>query len=341
MGTEGDGSVDRSTADMTDTIQALKKRLGTKAKEHEMLAPYTTFKIGGPADLFIDVKTKEELVEAVEFARICNVPIFILGGGTNILIGDKGIRGLVIKNSTSKILIRGMKGSAGQGSSTRVVFVEADSGVPLNKLVRTTVDEGLAGLEMHLGLPGTVGGAVYMNSKWMHPEGYVGDAVYQAEILTQAGLRKIVPQTYFQFAYDTSYLQKTHDIVLSVVFSLQAAEKNHLWNISNESISYRRLSQPQGVKSAGCTFRNISLSQVLSLGLPGQATSAGFLVDHAGLKGLKVNDAQISPMHANFIINTGQASASDVVQLITRAQDQVKRQFGVILEEEIVRVGEF
>lgn len=309
--------------------------------KNEPLAKYTTFKIGGPADEFVDAKTNDELVEAIGKARAVGMPVFVLGGGTNVLIGDKGIRGLVVKNSTSTIKIKGMKGQSSVGGSKKTVYVEADSGVSINKLVRFTADEGLAGLQMHLGLPGTVGGAVYMNSKWTHPAGYVGDVVYQAEILTPAGERKFVPNKYFQFAYDTSSIQKSRDIVLSVVFALQMDEKDRLWSIANESIAYRRASQPQGVKSAGCTFRNVSAAEVLSRGLPPEATSAGFLVDHAGLKGLQIGGAQISPMHANFIINTGTALASDVIQLISRAKDQVKHQFGVTLEEEIVRVGEF
>lgn len=312
-----------------------------EAARNVPLAPYTTFKIGGQADLFFDAKTVSELVMAVTEARNKNIPVFILGGGTNILIGDKGIRGLVIKNSTSTIKILGMKGQQKGGAHIRKVFVSADSGVVMNKLVRFTAEEGCKGLEMHLGLPGTVGGAVYMNSKWTKPTGYVGEVVYQAEVLTPTGERKTVPKSYFQFAYDTSSIQKTRDIVLSVVFTLEVDTKEHLWSIANESIAYRRISQPQGVKSAGCTFRNISKAEVLSHGLPDEATSAGFLVDHAGLKGLQIGDAQISPMHANFIINRGKGTASDVVQLVDRAKEQVKRQFDVTLTEEIERVGEF
>ncbi len=320
---------------------ALKVRFGDALKEGELLGAHTTFKVGGPADFFLNATTTEDMVAAIEIARFSGIPVFILGGGTNILIGDKGIRGLVIKNSTSKIRIVGMKGQLSGGTDTSKVYVEADSGVIINKLVRFTAEEGLKGLEMHLGLPGTVGGAVFMNSKWTKPVGYVGDAVYQAEILLPTGERRIVPQTYFQFAYDTSILQTSKDIVLSVVFGLDRDQKDALWAIANESIAYRRQTQPQGVKSAGCTFRNVPKSEIMAKGLPTEATSAGFLVDHAGLKGVKVGDAQISPMHANFIINLGQATAADVIQLIDRARDQVKSQFGVTLEEEIVRVGEF
>ncbi len=310
-------------------------------KKDVSLAPYTTFKIGGPAELFYEAATIEEIVAAVIKGREAGIPITILGGGTNILIGDKGIGGLVIKNNAGSIAIRGMKASYRAGKKVGSVYVEADSGVLFNKLVRFTVDEGLGGLEAHLGLPGTVGGAIYMNSKWTKPVSYVGDVVYQATILTPQNETKIVDRSYFRFAYDTSVIQKTGDIVLRVVFALTPGQKEDLWTIANQSIAYRRASQPQGVKSPGCTFRNLSQAEAIAVASPNQTTSAGFLVDHAGLKGLAIGDAQISPVHANFIVNTGHATAQDVVTLIELARRKVKEQFGIELVEEIVRLGEF
>ncbi len=326
---------------MEEKLKQLKKILGERAKENEPLSRYTTFKIGGPADLFYDAKTVDELTTAVTHARKHKIPIFILGGGTNILVGDRGIRGLVIKNSSSRITIVGAKGHMYHGESQGSVYAEAESGVPMNKLIRFTIEEGLSGLEMQLGLPGSVGGAVYMNSKWTHPESYVGDVVYQARILTPQGQEKDVPQSYFHFAYDTSTIQKTADFVLTVTFRLTARPTEGLWKTANESMVYRRDTQPQGVFSPGCTFRNITKAAALTAVTPNQTTSAGFLVDHAGLKGARVGDAQISPVHANFIINNGKATAHDVVELIEKARSQVQKQFGVRLQEEIVRVGEF
>lgn len=321
--------------------EALHKAFGDRLKTDEPLGRYTTFKIGGPADVFFDAKTREDFVTAVTLSRRAGLPIFILGGGTNILIGDKGIRAFVIKNSTQGISIRGVKGSVEKGTHRRTVFVEADSGVAFNKLVRFTIEEGLSGLEMQLGLPGSVGGAVCMNSKWTKPEGYVGDAVFQATIVTVKGEIMSVTRDYFNFSYDYSAIQKTQDIVVSVTFALLQDQKERLWEIANSSISYRRETQPQGVFSAGCTFKNISKATALTANTPNLTTSAGFLVDNAGLKGYVVGDAQISPVHANFIINRKHARAADVVELIEKAREAVKQKFGVNLEEEIVRVGEF
>lgn len=351
---------------MINAYNSLKTLLGERVKENVPLAAFTTFKIGGPAEFFYEARSVEELVGAVTKARELGVPITILGGGTNVLIGDKGIRGLVIKNNTGTITIRGMKGKYQGGETKGSVFVEADSGVVFNKLVRFTVEEGLGGLEAHLGLPGTVGGAIFMNSKWTKvtskdatqgivtqnnrgrylgtlpmPASYVGDTVYQATILTPQNEVKVVDRSYFRFAYDTSIIQKTGDIVLRVVFALAHQDKEALWNVANQSINYRRESQPQGTKSPGCTFRNISKAQAVVAATPDHTTSAGFLVDHTGLKGKSVGDAQFSTIHANFIINNGHAYASDVIELIEIAKAQVKAQFGVELEEEIVKLGEF
>jgi UDP-N-acetylmuramate dehydrogenase len=291
--------------------------------KNEPLGKYTTFKIGGPADYFYDAKTIDDFVSAILLGRKRNLPIFILGGGTNVLIGDRGIRGFVIKNSTGAIRMKGMKGRVTGGTARKgLVFVEAESGVMFNFLVRFTVEEGLAGLEMHLGLPGSVGGAIFMNSKWMHPVSYVGDVVCQAEVLTPDNKRKIVC---------ASRIAKTHDILLKVVFALRSDAKERLWRAANESIAYRRQTQPQGVFTAGCAFKNISRAP----------TSAGFLIDHAGLKGARAGDAEISAVHANFIVNRGAAKAADVVQLIEKVKAKVKEKFDVTLEEEIIRVGEF
>lgn len=323
-------------------LYELQKKLGGGVKEREPLARYTTFKIGGAADYFFEAKTTDEFVAAVSAGRSLGIPTFILGGGTNILIGDRGYRGFVIKNSTNSIRIKGMRGTVTRGEARKgLVFVEADSGFTFNSLVRFTVEEGLSGLEMHLGLPGSVGGAIFMNSKWTHPPAYVGDVVYQAEILTAENTRVTVSKTYFHFGYGSSSIQKTGDILLRVVFALRTDARDRLWRIANESIRYRRETQPQGVFTAGCAFKNISEAEALAVPTPGNTTSAGFLIDHAGLKGARVGDAEISAVHANFIVNRGKAKAADVVQLLELAERTVKEKFGVELTEEIIRIGEF
>jgi UDP-N-acetylenolpyruvoylglucosamine reductase len=315
--------------------------LGPMARVDVPMAQYTTLKVGGPADIYYEAKNRDQLVTSYRLAKKYSVPVFVFGGGSNILVGDRGIRGLVIKNSTKDIVVRGVKGKFEHGNSSGQAYVEADSGVIFNSFVRFTIEEGYKGIEMHLGLPGTVGGAVYMNSKWTHPVGYVGDVLYQATILTENGEEQIVPHSYFQFAYDSSILQKTKEIVLSGTFLFTREPKEVLWQRANDSIAYRRQTQPAGVSTLGCTFRNISQAQAMTIPTPGNTTSVGYLIDQAGLKGHTVGRAQISSVHANFIVNLGGATAVDIIGLIETIKQRVGDRFGVTLEEEIIRVGEF
>jgi UDP-N-acetylmuramate dehydrogenase len=324
---------------MNDMKSLLINRLGTRIQCGKNLASYTTFKIGGPAEFFISTETVDDLVFIITTVRSLGIPITILGGGSNILISDNGIRGLVIKNATEKIQIVGIKGAYRKGSSSGSVFVEAESGVPFNKLVRFTIEEQLSGLEMHLGLPGSVGGAVFMNSKWTRPPVNVGDRVHQVKVLTHAEGVKIIAGDRLQFRYGSSVFQKTGDIILSVIFRLSCSDKKILWQKANESILYRKATQPQGEKTAGCVFKNISKAEAIAAHTPEFTTSAGYLIDHAGCKGLVVGDAKISKIHANFIVNTGRAKASDVIQLMEIMKERVKDKFGVTLQEEIIRYG--
>ncbi len=326
---------------MKEIYKKFQEMVEMQVQEDQMLAPFTTYKVGGPADAFVAVKSVDDLVKVVTAARACGIPFFLLGGGSNILVGDKGFRGLVIKNEAQAITVRGMKGAIAKGITGGSVYVEAESGTPFNSLVRYTIEEGLQGLEMHLGLPGSVGGAIFMNSKWMKPIAFVGDVVHQAMVLTAKGDRQIITKTMFQFSYGESSLQKSGDIVLSVLFLLKRADKDTLWQVANESIEYRKNTQPQGVKTAGCVFKNISQVEAVSAGTPDHTMSAGYLIDKAGCKDLRVGDAAVSPLHANFIVNTGKATALDMVQLIEKIRIQVKNTFGITLVEEIRRVGDF
>jgi len=326
---------------MDNNYRKLIEKFRERIKEGEILAPYTTYKVGGPADVFFNATTGTEFADSIIAARNSGIPFLILGGGSNILVGDKGFRGLVIKNSTADITIRGMKGKVRGLNTESKVYLEVDSGVPMNKLVRYTIGEGLAGLEMHLGLPGTVGGAIYMNSKWTKPTAMVGDAVYKAVVLTKDNELKQVDKDYFHFSYGTSVLQKNTDILIRVTFALMKDNPEVLWQRANESIAYRRETQPQGVHTAGCVFKNITPAQALTYGTPDHTTSAGFLLDKSGCKGMKVGGAEVSPVHANFIITSPGATASDVVELIDMMKKNVKKKFGVTLKEEIVKVGEF
>lgn len=312
-----------------------------RVKINEPMSFHTTMKIGGPVDLYVEAFTKEELGNIITLCQKERIPYFVMGLGSNILVSDKGIRGVVIRNRTSKIKIVGVKGKINLSQKfIKNVIVEAESGVLLNQLVRFTLDEGLAGLEYFLGLPGTVGGAVWNNSHNERLKKYFGELILQAEIITVSGDIKIVDQKYFQFGYDRSKIQKTGETILSVALSLFSGIKEDLWKIATGELNYRQKSHAP-CPSFGCTFQNIKKSDALRLATPNQTTSAGYLLDSLGLKGTQIGGAQISPQHANFILNTGGAKAQDVVQLIKLCKEKVKEKYGVELKEEIVYLGEF
>ena len=326
-----------------DILSKLEQLLGTgRIKLHEPLARFTTLKIGGPAEYFFVAGTTQELVSAIAAAESVKIPLTVLGGGTNVVISDSGLPGLVIRNESRAIKIIKRLGSIKNGNtSINQALVEVDSGALINQLVRFTCDQGLAGLERHLGLPGTVGGALYMNSKWTKPPTYVGDVLYKAKIIEKGGKIKIVDQKYFNFAYDQSILQRSREIVIQATFLLKKDDPKLLWERANISMEYRKQTQPMGVATAGCTFRNIPLSDAVRIATPNNTTSAGFLVDQVNLKNFQIGQAKFSDKHANFILNVGNATAADVTGLINEAKKRVKEKFNVTIEPEIVLLGEF
>lgn len=298
-----------------EIYQILAEKLGKgRVKINEPLSLHTTFQIGGPSDYFYVANSSDELEKAIRLANDLNLSFYVVGGGSNILVGDRGFRGLVIKNKTSSIKLLSFKGKIKNKQSTiDHILVEAESGVPFNKLVRFTIDEGLEGLEEFLGLPGTVGGAVAVGAHWFDKR--VPDLVVS---------RKII-----------------NNIFMSVVFKLKRADSKTLWQIGCQSVERRQKKHPLGMPSAGCIFQNIKKSEAALIGTPKMICSAGFLIEGAGLKGLKVGQVQISPHHANFIVNLGGGKAQDVLELIKIIKQKVKEKFKVQLHEEIIKVGEF
>jgi UDP-N-acetylmuramate dehydrogenase len=215
-------------------------------------------------------------------------------------------------------------------------LIEAESGVPANLLIRYTLDQGLSGLEEMLGLPGTVGGAVYNNSH--HLDKLWGDHIVEVEVLDQEGKRKKYNHDELHFAYDYSIFHKTRETILTATFQLKHGDKTALWEIATAAVKRRSATQPLGIPSSGCMFKNISLADKMRLGI--QTPSAGYLIDKAGLKGLRVGGASVSEVHANFIVNDGTATSQDVLDLVHDIQVKIKAKFGVDLEKEVIVLGE-
>ena len=289
------------------------------------LAPYTTFRIGGPADVVYDATTADELASAVAAARATGTPFFMLGLGANILIGDRGVRGLVIRNRAAAVEIRA------DGT------VRAESGALVGDLIHRTVEAGLGGLEHYIGIPSTVGGAVWQNLHFLSPAPersrtmFIEEVVSSVDLLLPTGERTNVAHDAMAFGYDTSRLHRSGEIALAVEFKLERAESADLHRVMQENLSWRGSRHPwlEHHPSAGSIFKKI------------EGVGAGRLVDQCGLKGYRVGDAQISHIHANIVVNLGHATAADVRALITHAQGAVLAKFDQRLEPEIGFVGEF
>ncbi len=332
---------------MKHIYKQLAAKLGEKRiLRDEPMAKYVSFKIGGVADFFFKAKTKNDLINAVTAARKLKLPFFILGGGTNILVGDRGFRGLIIKNETATIKLTGLIGSQNKNKNINYpkvdsVLIEVESGVSINHLVRFTLDQGFSGLEYFLGQPGTVGGAIWINAHNIKMRKFFSDNIYSIQVIKEDNNIDEVFKNNFQFGYDQSAIQKTQIVVLSAKIKLRVGDKNSLWKKAQQVLEYRRLTQPYGVYTAGCTFRNISKSEALRLATPNYTCSAGFLIESVGLKGKNIGSARFSHLHANFIVHNGEAKAIDVLELINLAKIKVKEKYGIELKEEIVMLGDF
>jgi UDP-N-acetylmuramate dehydrogenase len=306
--------------------EALGSTFGTdRVRRGAPLADLTTFRVGGPADWLIDTYDSDEIVTALAIARDSSVPVTILGGGSNVLVSDAGVRGLVIRPRAGAI-VRIDDG-----------HVRADAAVTINGLVRWTILHGAAGLEAWAGTPGTVGGAIFGNA---HFGGrFIGDLVAEVRLVGADGTIADVGASQMAFGYDCSRLQKTGEVLLSATFRVSASDPGALRATARKSLAYRKRTQPLDTPSAGCIFQNPEPGRDR---LPeGMEWSAGALVDRAGLKGRAVGGARVSPIHGNFIVNEGSATATDIRRLIQICRTTVRDRFGVDLREELVYLGDF
>lgn len=306
-------------------IAELERRLGHGLVRASVpLAPLTTFRVGGPAEYLVEAPGTASFVEAVRAGRGLGLPVTLLGGGSNVLVADEGIPGLVVRPHGGAIE------AEGEG------LVRADAGVTLNSLVRWTIARGLGGLEAWAGTPGTVGGAVFGNAHF-RGTGF-GSLVERARLLAPDGSVSDVPGPALGFGYDRSRLQDTGETLVSVVLKLRSGRApDALRATARASLAHRKQTQPLHLPTAGCIFKNPDPSRrVLPDGMP---PSAGALIDRAGLKGRAVGGARVSTTHANFIVNEGKATAAEILALIRLCRDGVRQQFGVELELEIRLLG--
>ena len=308
-------------------------------KENILLAPYTYFKIGGPARYFIEATDGEGVASVVAFAKSRDLPFFILGAGSNILVSDNGFPGVVIRMRNNNFAIADERVTVG-------------AGLPMAQLVAKAVAGGYGGIEWAIGIPGTVGGSVRGNAGCFGGE--IKNVTERAQIFdTVKGETRWLSTAECRFGYRTSVFKERPEwVLLALKLKLSRGSKEKSQALIREYAAKRTEAQAIGEKSAGCIFKNIAwerwgvnekkLRQRLpDLPLSGTVSGipAGYLIDRAGLTGYRVGGAEVSKRHGNFVINAGGATAEDVVMLIGIIKDRVRRQFGVLLEEEIQYVG--
>ncbi len=325
---------------MEDKIfEKLKKEL-PDIKKDILLCEHTTFKIGGVTEYFLIAKEKEHLIKAIKFAKKLKLPIFIFGGGSNLLVSDKGLKGLVIKIQNLDKKFKIQKSKLG-------VVIEAGAGTELKNLVNFSVEKSLQRLEWAGGLPGTLGGAVRGNAGAFGGE--MKDAILKVEALDKNFNLIKLSNKQCQFSYRSSIFKKNNWIVVSVAIKLKKGDKKNIRAIVQSHIKYRRERHPLEYPNAGSIFKNCALSAFPSKlkksfsGVvkndPFPIVPVAYLISELGLKGAKVGKAQISKKHPNFIVNLGGAKAQDVLKLINLVKQKVKKKYNLKIETEIQFVG--
>ena len=298
--------------------------------ENEPMSKHTTFKVGGPARYFVKAESLDDLKKALDLAREKGIPFFILGNGTNLLVSDKGFDGLVITLAGDFSSIEDLGNRA----------FKVGAAIPLGRFARSVLKQGFAGIHKLAGIPGTLGGAIYMNAGAYGQE--IGTSCTQVTVLDSDGNIREFAASECGFGYRQSIFQKNNAIILSATFLLPTAASLGKTTADLEAelaecMAKRKASQPLNMPNAGSTFKRLSVG---AADTPAQI-APGYYIEQAGLKGYRIGDAEVSTVHANFIVNAGGATASDIKQLSEFVQQKVTEKFGIKLHREIILLGDF
>lgn len=303
----------------------LKSKLNGRIHSNKTLSQFFTLKMHCVADYFFEPTSVDDWKGIMELINMNNIPYLIIGGGSNVAILKSRISGIVLRNKYIKKTV--------EYEEKNFIDLRISSGYPMSHLIKETIEMGLSGFEYHYGLPGTLGGAIYMNSKWSDPLCYVSDTLLLASIMDRDSSIRKESREYFNFDYDYSKIQDTGELFIDGLFRLTKHDSSELKKRAESALDYRKKTQPIGVATGGCFFQNISSNEKNSYNLP--TTSAGYLIDKSGLKGLKIGGFEVSKKHANFIVNLGNGTADDLKKIIKTVKDKVRKNFNIILKEEV------
>ncbi|MBU2543505.1 UDP-N-acetylmuramate dehydrogenase [Patescibacteria group bacterium] len=306
-------------------------------KSNFSLSPQTYFKIGGQAEVYLELKERQQIIDVVNFCRNNDIKLTILGGASNVVVHDRGVSGLVLHLKITELIDLKKSTLDEQFPNDKKWLIQAQAGIKTSLLVKKVIDLGYSGLEYFLGIPGTLGGAVYNNAHYL--KFLISEHISQVEIIDEQNKVKWISQKECNFSYDSSRFQKTQEMILTVEFALKKGNKEKSEQLVRQATKYRANTQPLGKPSSGCIFKNTPNTPQLKKLFPQfsdkQCVSAGFLIDQAGLKGVRVGDVEISKKHAAFFINQGKGTSTDLKKLVNLVKQRIKQQFNINLEEEI------
>lgn len=316
---------------MTDTQRLLTTAFPQESFELDKpLAPLTYFKIGGPAEAFLKITSEDQLNKIIQYTTANNIRITILGGASNVLVSDKGVSGLVLQITANEV------SNTDQTVGGKTI-VTAQAGVKTALLVSQTVQLGFTGLEFFLGVPGTLGGAVYNNAHYLHE--LIDSYIHRVYAIARDGTSRWYSHEECEFAYEHSRFQHSKEVIWLVEFALEPGNKAASQELIKEATQYRANTQPLGIPSSGCIFQNVPNTPELRSQFPQFAKKShvpgGFLIDQAGLKNTRQGNIVVSEKHAAWMINEGAGTAEDVKALIAQVKKTVAEKFGVELQEEV------
>jgi UDP-N-acetylmuramate dehydrogenase len=337
---------------MTELAEHLKAAFPTiEFQANFPLAPRTYFKIGGPAEVFATITDKHELARVVAHCHKQHIKLTMLGGGSNVVVSDAGVAGLVCtfagaavselsaadRNLQASAATQTTADSAAQVTAPDQRLLQAEVGIKTSLLVAESVKRGLTGLEYFLGVPGTLGGAIYNNAHYLND--LIGEHVTRVEVIDETGTLQWLPHSACAFGYDSSRFHHTNEVLVTAEFSLSPGTLETSQERIKAATQYRANTQPLGKASSGCIFQNTPNTPALQKLFPQFADKpfvpGGFLIDQAGLKGMRVGDIEVSEKHAAWLINHGAGTQKEVRTAIEQIKTTVRDKFGVELQEEV------
>lgn len=309
-----------------------------KVKQNESMALHTTIKTGGNASYYVDVDSVQDLIKIVQLAQQQSIPYLIVGGGSNIVLSDRGFHGLVIKNNCRKFEMVSMSGKiVNQHIDVSQAFLFAEAGAIINQIVRYSLEHSLGGLETCLGLPGTVGGAVCVNANYPKENVRIGNSVWKVKVLKSNGEIVDIDADACQFDQNSSIFQNSTDVILSVIFRLAPQDKSMLWERATAAVTYRSETQPKGIH--GCTYRNVlvrkdAVSEVM------EPKELSALLTKADLLNEQYGGAGLATINPHYILNNGNAATADIMHLVQNITDKVYNTTSITIDYCVKQKGE-